>query len=142
MYGLEWQQPAIIAEGLAQAAVHENRVGGFLTKVEQAAASSSSSSSQQPSSSPNKTPLPEIFETIRQHGEKLATSARFGDSNKIYDGVFVRAPDEALELLRQVTVKEDELEEKLAEMAHTCAYVAAAAAFHPPHAPKFDFFLM
>lgn len=142
MYGLEWQQPAIIAEGLAQAAVHENRVGGFLTKVEQAAASSSSSSSQQPSSSPNKTPLPEIFETIRQHGEKLATSARFGDSNKIYDGVFVRAPDEALELLRQVTVKEDELEEKLAEMAHTCAYVAAAAAFHPPHAPKFDFFLI
>ncbi|KAK1237657.1 hypothetical protein MKX07_006785 [Trichoderma sp. CBMAI-0711] len=144
MYGLEWQQPAIIAEGLAQAAVHENRVGGFLTKVEQAAASSSSSStsSQQPSSSLNKTPLPEIFETIRQHGEKLATSARFGDSNKIYDGVFVRAPDEALELLRQVTVKEDELEEKLAEMAHTCAYVAAAAAFHPPHAPKFDFFLI
>lgn len=140
MYGLEWKQPAIIAEGLAQAAVHENRVGGFLTKVEQAASSPSSSSS---SLINNKTPLPEIFETvIRQHSEKLATSARFGDSNKIYDGVFVRAPDEALELLKHVTVGEGELEEKTAEMAHTCAYVAAAAAFHPPNAPKFDFFLM
>lgn len=142
MYGLEWQQPAIIAEGLAQAAVHENRVGGFLTKVEQAASSSSSQSSSSSSSSLKKTPLPEIFETIRQRSEKLATSARFTDGNKIYDGVFVRAPDEALELLKQVTVGEDELEEKTAEMAHTCAYVAAAAAFHPPHAPKFDFFLI
>ncbi|KAL6881583.1 hypothetical protein J3F83DRAFT_722814 [Trichoderma novae-zelandiae] len=133
MYGLEWQQPAIIAEGLAQAAVHENRVGGFLTKVEQAA-------SQSPP--PDRTPLPEIIESVRQHSEKLATSARYGDGNKIYDGVFVRAPDEALELLKQVRVGEDELEERLGEMAHTCAYVAAAAAFHPPNMPKFDFFLI
>ncbi|KAM0255218.1 hypothetical protein ACHAQJ_005982 [Trichoderma viride] len=106
MYGIEWQQPAIIAEGLAQAAVHENRAGGFLTKVEQAAASSQSLS---PS-------LPELFESVRQYSEKLATSARFEDSNKIYDGVFVRAPDEALKFLKQVKVKEDELDERLAEM--------------------------
>ncbi|KAL7949130.1 hypothetical protein V8C42DRAFT_313399 [Trichoderma barbatum] len=135
MYGIEWRQPAIIAEGLAQAAVHENRVGGFLTKVEQAASS-------QPQSAQQKTPLPELFESIGQHSEKLATSAHFGDSNKIYDGVFVRAPDEALEFLKQVRVQEDELEERLAEMFHSCAYVAATAAFHPPNVPKFDFFLI
>lgn len=133
MYGIEWRQPAIIAEGLAQAAVHENRVGGFLTKVEQAASS-------QPQSAHR--PLPELFESVRQYSEKLATSARFGDSNKIYDGVFVRAPDEALGFLKQVRVKEDELDERLAEMVHSCAYVAATAAFHPPNVPKFDFFLM
>ncbi|RFU72381.1 hypothetical protein TARUN_9877 [Trichoderma arundinaceum] len=134
MYGIEWQQPAIIAEGLAQAAVHENRVGGFLSKVEQAA-------SAQPISA-QRTPLPELFESVRQYSEKLATSARFGDGNKIYDGVFVRAPDEALEFLKQIRVKEDELDEKLAEMVHSCAYVATAAAFHPPNVPKFDFFLI
>ncbi|KAL7797506.1 hypothetical protein V8C37DRAFT_369699 [Trichoderma ceciliae] len=135
MYGIEWQQPAIIAEGLAQAAVHENRVGGFLTKVEQAAASSQPLSTNTP-------PLPQLFESLRQYSVKLATSAHFGDSNKIYDGVLVRAPDEALEFLKQVRVGEDELDEKLAEMAHSCAYVAAAAAFHPPNVPKFDFFLI
>ncbi|UKZ83563.1 hypothetical protein TrVFT333_011372 [Trichoderma virens FT-333] len=115
MYGIEWRQPAIIAEGLAQAAVHENRVGVFLTK---------------------------LFESVGQFSEKLATSARFGDSNKVYDGVFVRAPDEALEFLKQVRVREDELDERLAEMAHSCAYVATTAAFHPPNVPKLDFFLI
>ncbi|PNP55101.1 hypothetical protein THARTR1_04790 [Trichoderma harzianum] len=134
MYGIEWHQPAIVAQGLAQAAVHENRVGAFLTKVEQAASS-------QPQSV-QRTPLPELFESVRQYSEKLATSAQFGDSNKVYDGVFVRAPDEALEFLKQVRVGEDELDERLAEMVHSCAYVAATAAFHPPNVPKFDFFLI
>ncbi|KAL7913652.1 hypothetical protein GGI35DRAFT_438183 [Trichoderma velutinum] len=134
MYGIEWHQPAIVAEGLAQAAVHENRVGGFLTKVEQAASS-------QPQSA-QRTPLPELFESVKQYSKKLATSAQYEDSNKIYDGVFVRAPDEALEFLKQVRVGEDELDERLAEMVHSCAYVAATAAFHPPNTPKFDFFLI
>jgi len=131
MYGIEWQQPAIIAEGLAQAAVHENRVGGFLTKAEQAATASAHTTS-----------LPELFESVGQFSEKLATSARFDDKNKIYDGIFVRAPDEALEFVKQVKVHEDELDERLAEMVHSFAYVAAAAAFHQPNKPKFDFFLM
>lgn len=135
MYGIEWHQPAIVAEGLAQAAVHENRVGAFLTKVEQAASSQSQSALR-------RTPLPGLFESVTQYSEKLATSAQYGDSNKVYDGVFVRAPDEALEFLKQIRVQEDELEERLAEMVHSCAYVAATAAFHPPNVPKFDFFLM
>ncbi|UKZ70101.1 uncharacterized protein TrAtP1_011101 [Trichoderma atroviride] len=132
MYGIEWQQPAIIAEGLAQAAVHENRAGGFLAKAEQAAIASAHDTP----------PLPELFESVRQFSEKLATSARFDDKNKIYDGIFVRAPDEALEFVKQVRVHEDELDERLAEMVHSCAYVAAAAAFHLPNNPKFDFFLI
>lgn len=132
MYGIEWQQPAIIAEGLAQAAVHENRGGGFLAKAEQAAIASAHDTP----------PLPELFESVRQFSEKLATSARFDDKNKIYDGIFVRAPDEALEFVKQVKVHEDDLDERLAEMVHSCAYVTAAAAFHQPNNPKFDFFLM
>ncbi|KAM0457835.1 hypothetical protein ACHAPV_006380 [Trichoderma viride] len=132
MYGIEWQQPAIIAEGLAQAAVHENRAGGFLAKAEQAAIASAHDTP----------PLPELFESVRQFSEKLATSARFDDKNKIYDGIFVRAPDEALEFVKQVKVHEDDLDERLAEMVHSCAYVTAAAAFHQPNNPKFDFFLI
>ncbi|POR37682.1 Putative nucleosome assembly protein C36B7.08c, partial [Tolypocladium paradoxum] len=38
MYGVEWEQPAVVAEGLAQAAVHDGRLGEFLAKVDRAAA--------------------------------------------------------------------------------------------------------
>lgn len=134
MYGLEWQQPAIIAEGLAQTAIHENRLGDFLTRAETAA----NARSDQPQSHQ---PYAELFEAARNN-EKLARSADFGDSNKIYDGVMVRAPDETIELLSRVKVRPEELEERTAEMYHTAAWVATTAAWHPPHVPKYDFFLM
>ncbi|KAG7118497.1 Oxidoreductase ptaJ like protein [Verticillium longisporum] len=38
MYGIEWEQPAIVAEGLAQAAVHKNQLGPFLKETEEGAA--------------------------------------------------------------------------------------------------------
>ena len=131
MYGIEFEQPAIIAAGLANASVHQNSLGKFFTKAEEAANKRN----------PQTGVLAELFETVRQH-EKLAKSAHWKDPNRIYDGVMVRAPDEAVEFLSQVKIKEDELEERTAEMVHTAAYVALGAAFHPPHIPKVDFFLM
>lgn len=132
MYGIEWEQPAIVAEGLAQAAVHQDRLGSFLTKAEEAAARAEHA---------GETSLPELFEQIR-HVEKLATSVSWEDANKINDGVLVRTPDDAIDFLGQIKVKPEEIDERTAEMLHTAVYVAAAAAFHPPHIPKFDFFLM
>ena len=38
-FGVEFQQPAIVAEALAQAAVHDNWIGPFLHGAEEAAAS-------------------------------------------------------------------------------------------------------
>lgn len=131
MYGIEFEQPAIIAAGLANASVHQNRLGEFLTKAEDAANKRN----------PNTGTLAELFESVHKH-EKLAKSAHWEDPNRIYDGIMVRAPDEAVEFLGQVKVREDELEERTAEMIHTAAYVALGAAFHPPHIPKVDFFLM
>lgn len=131
MYGIEWEQPAIVAEGLAQAAVHENRLGDFLTKAEEAANKRN----------PETIAYADLFEEMRKN-EKLAGSARWTDPNRIYDGVMARAPDEAVEFLSQIKVKEDELEERTVEMFHAAAYMASAAVFHPPHIPKFDFFLM
>lgn len=134
MYGLEWKQPAIIAEGLAQTAVHDNRLGDFLRRAEQAA-------NTRTDHSQTHQPFASLFEAARDSG-KLANSASIDDSNKIYDGVMKRAPDEAVELLSKVKVKPEELEERTAEMFHTAAWVAATAAWHPPHVPKYDFFLM
>ncbi|KAF7559043.1 hypothetical protein G7046_g5112 [Stylonectria norvegica] len=131
MYGLEWEQPALIASGLAQAAVHENRLGAFLTQTDEAAQKRGSQMGS----------IVDLFDAARPD-QKLAGSAHWEDGNKIYDGVMVRAPEEAVEFLGQVRVRAEELEERTAEMVHTAAYVAAAATFHPPHIPKFDFFLM
>lgn len=133
MFGVEWEQPAIVAEALAQAAVHENRLGEFLTKTDELAKEKN----------PAYKPLVTFFEDLsKPENQKLATSADIKDPNKIYDGIMKRAPQEALEYVSQIQVKEDELEERTAEMFHNAAYVAAASAWHPPHVPKWDFFLM
>ncbi|KAI2609276.1 hypothetical protein GGR54DRAFT_618441 [Hypoxylon sp. NC1633] len=131
MYGVEWSQPAIIAMGLAQAAVHQDNMKKFLLTAEETSKSSP-------------TPMPSIvslLEEVKSNG-KLAKAAKLGDGNKIRDGVFARAWDEAIEITSRVKVKPEELDEKTAEMYHTAIYEGASAAFHPGKEPRFDFFLM
>lgn len=130
LYGLEWEQPAIIAQGLAQAAVHRDRLTPFLTKAEQQASTTSSSPS-----------LPDLLEKARNAG-KLSRSARWSGDDEALNGVLARAEDEALELVSQVRVEGEELEERTAEMIHAAAFVATAAAFRRPYIPRLDFFLM
>lgn len=135
MFGVEWRQPAIMAEALAQTAVHENKLGEFLTLAERRA----------DQKDPPYRPLVDLFEELGRGGEehrKLVNSAHWDDPNRIYDGVMKRAPDEALEFVSGIKVRPEDLDERTAEMMHTAAYVAAAAAWHPPQIPKFDFFLM
>ena len=134
MFGVEWQQPALIAEALAQTAVHENKLGDFFAQAEQRAQSHGEYGAL----------LVDLMDEVRtgeQH-RKLATSVRWEDPNRIYDGVMKRAPEEAIDFVSRLRVKPDDLAERTAEMVHTAAYVATAASWHPPHIPKFDFFLM
>jgi hypothetical protein len=143
MFGLEWAQPAIIAEGLAQAAVHKDNVVEFFDRAERRAAE------REASSTPRETaPLIQLIQEVgrsrRNKGdhEKLARSPLWGDASQVQDGVFARALDEAVEVASRIRVREEDLEERTAEMLHTAAHVAAATAWHPPHVPKFDFFIM
>ncbi|KAI1371546.1 hypothetical protein F4677DRAFT_435517 [Hypoxylon crocopeplum] len=131
MYGVEWKQPAIVAMGLAQAAVHQDNLRKFLLTAEEASKSSP-------------TPMPSIMGLLEEvkSNEKLAKAAKLEDGNKIRDGVFARAWDEAIEITSRVKVKPEELDEKTAEMYHTSIFEGASAAFHPGKQPKFDFFLM
>ncbi|KAH7318698.1 HypA protein [Stachybotrys elegans] len=131
MYGVEWEQPAIVAEGLAQAAVHANKLGDLLAQTDAAAPATAA-----PSRS-----IFELYDVVRNN-EKLARSARWEDPNRLYDGVMKRALEEAVAVASQVKVLPEELEERTVEMFHTAAWVAAAAALHPPYIPKFDFFLI
>ncbi len=132
MYGVEWNQPAIIAEALAQASIHKAHLADFLLTAEKQAASAPT------------TPMPRIlalWEAVRSD-EKLAGAVRATDNSKLRDGVLGRAKDAMLAVASRVCVAPDELDERTAEMFHACVFAGAAAAVHPPKHIKFDFFLM
>ncbi|KAF4953460.1 hypothetical protein FSARC_12383 [Fusarium sarcochroum] len=133
LYGMEWSQPMIIAAALAQTAVHRDDYHEFLT----AAAEKAESSDAPPKM---KTIIGLYDDAVKN--EKLKNSSDWDDSNRIFDGVFTRAKDEMISLAARVKVDESELEERTAEMVHNSAFVASTAAFHPPHAPRFEFILI
>ena len=95
-----------MAEALAQAALHDSYLLPFLLGAEEAAAKTRSQSS---------TKLPDLYEAIR-NDEKLGTSARWSDPNKLRDGVLQRAPDEMISYASRWTVDTTKLENKTAEM--------------------------
>ncbi|KAK8135303.1 hypothetical protein PG984_003243 [Apiospora sp. TS-2023a] len=132
MYGVEWDQPAIVAMALAQASVHNNDLGPFLRDAEAKAQESA------------RMPMPRIAELLEAAAgnEKLRVSPHLDDGNKIRDGVLARARDEAVECAGRVRVAPDELAERTAEMFNTAIYEASAAAVRPGKDPKYEFFLM
>ncbi|OGM44780.1 hypA-like protein [Aspergillus bombycis] len=129
-FGIEFNQPAIVAEALAQAATHEDWTGPmFLLPAEKAAGGIGK---------PGKKALLQILEEIRSD-EKLANSAHWDDGNRMKDGVLVRAPDEMIKHAAEFTISEDQMEEKLVEIVNTVAYFTATAQ-RPSKQVKFDFF--
>lgn len=132
MYGLEWEQPAIIAQGLAQAAVHRDRLTTFFNMAEKKA--------QETSLTSPPPRIPDLLERARNMG-KLSRSAKMNDDHPL-NGILVRAEEEALEVVSQIKVTPEDLEERTAEMIHASAFVASAAAFRKPYLPRMDFFLI
>jgi Questin oxidase-like len=130
-FGIEFNQPAIIAEALAQACCHQNWTGDFLLAAEKNSKSRTSTS--------DKT-MPELLDQIRSN-KKLSIAAEWTDGNKIRDGIMARASDEMLKYTSQWIVTPDNLEEKTAEMINSCIYYTAAAQ-NPPKQVKIDFYFM
>lgn len=135
MYGLEWRQPAIVAEALAQAAVHGDDIGVYLLGAE--AASKENGEEDMGG-------ILELLEGGVRGNEKLRTAARMGDTNKIMDGVLKRAKEEAIKLAGRVKVRKEELQERTAEMYDSAVFMASAAALvkRETKLPRYDFFLM
>jgi hypothetical protein len=127
--GIEFKQPAIIVEALAQAATHDAWIGDFLLPAEEKAKTATQSKS-----------LVQLIHEARQ-SEKLRSSPDWDDANKVRDGVLVRAPDEMLELASQWKVKPEELEQKTAEMIGASIYFTGTAQ-RPSKKIKFDFYYM
>ena len=113
-FGVEFQQPAIVAEALAQAAVHDNWIGPFLHGAEEAAASIDESKG-----------LVQLLDEIRAD-KKLSTAAEWNDGNKIRDGIMVRAPNDMIKYASQFKVKVHEIAAKTAEMTNAASkYIGA-----------------
>ncbi|KAI9822586.1 MAG: hypothetical protein M1827_000305 [Pycnora praestabilis] len=129
-FGIEFQQPAIIAEALAQAAVHDSWMGKFLLPAEKASTPGK----------PSTKSLVSLLDEIRQD-KKLSNAAHWDDGNKLRDGIFVRAPEEMIKYASQWTVSPNQLEEKTAEMTNAAVYYTGGAQ-HPPKQIKFDFYYM
>ena len=132
-FGIEFQQPAIVAEALAQAAVHSNWIGKLLIPAEEVAR-------KNPPHDGGKS-LTQLLREI--HADKeLATAAHSSDSNEIRDGIIARAPDAMLKYASQYAISpQDDLAKRTAEMINASVLFTGSAQ-HPPKEVKFDFYFI
>jgi hypothetical protein len=107
-FGIEFQQPAIMAEALAQAAVHDNWMKSLFLGCEKAAEANRGKDKSQKT-------IVQLLEEAK-NDEKLRDAAHWEDGNKIRDGILKRAPKEMITLASQYAIEENELEQKTAEM--------------------------
>ena len=134
--GIEFQQGSIIAEGLAQAASHDNsNIGTLFQNAEREAAIA------YPTAKPK--PMIQLIHEVRAN-DTIRNAPRWSDfGNKMRDGVIGRAGEEMQSIAAQFRIRKDEkeLERRTAEMISTCAYFAGAAQ-HKGRKRKIDFFYM
>ncbi|ETS76961.1 hypothetical protein PFICI_10835 [Pestalotiopsis fici W106-1] len=131
-FGIEFNLPSIIAEGLAQAATHDSAgIEGFFLEAERQAAQSKG---------PGKS-LVQLLDEVRTT-EKIKTAARLPDGPvRVRDGVIGRAGAEIAALASQFRVPADQLSRGAAESINISAYTAGAAQ-RAGKARKIDFFHM
>lgn len=134
-FGVEFVNPAIMVEALAQAATHDNWPKRFLEAVD---------AKVRPRVSSGKRPRP-LIDLIHEarNTDKVRNSAQEPDGNKLRDGVLKRAFDETVNLCSQWWVQptSEDLRLRTAEMINVCALFAGASQ-HPSRQKqvKFDFF--
>ncbi|KAK5122385.1 hypothetical protein LTR85_003969 [Meristemomyces frigidus] len=130
-FGIEFHQPAIIAEAMAQSAVHDNYMRKFLVPAEEAAKKKGGEESRT---------IVDLLDAIHADME-LRDAPKWSDGNKLRDGIIGRAGDRMIEYASQFDVKADELERKTAEMTNAAAYYTAGAQ-RADRKIRYDFYYM
>lgn len=136
MYGVEFKQPAIVAEALAQTCVHQPNYKEVLLQAEKNA--NEAYRAEKGTTMPR---IASLLVEIRNDG-KIKTALREGDPPNMVPLLFKRAPEEMMRIISKVKVQPEELEERTVEMFDSALFVASAASFHRSKTNKFDFFLM
>ncbi|KAJ5085305.1 hypothetical protein N7532_010076 [Penicillium argentinense] len=129
-FGIEFQQPAIVAQALAQAAVHQDYLADSFYKPAAASAKSHKTSKS----------LIEIIEEMRAN-QTIRDAAVHGDTDVFAPGILSRASEEVIESISQWTVPENQIHHKLIEMINTAIYWTATAQ-NPRKQLKLDFFFI
>ena len=107
-FGVEFQQPSIVAEALAQAVTHDPYLNPLLFEAERLANARRSSTSGKS--------LVAILDEI-QEDPKMRGACAFGqDARTVEDGILVRAAKEMTEYCGRYFVEAEELEMRVAEM--------------------------
>jgi SAM-dependent methyltransferase len=132
--GIEFEQPSIIAEALAQAIVHDSSgIPDCLRRTDQEAFQSSPQV-------PRKSML-ELFTEARSN-DAIREAPYFEDGPyKMRDGVLGRCKTAITSLAAQFHVESSEVYERAAEVINCSAYLAGAAQ-RVDKSPKIDFFFM
>lgn len=112
-FGLEFKQPTIVAQALAQAAVHEANLKEFLLNTEKRAGGVGHN---------GKKTLVELQHECRADS-RLRNSVHWSDSNKITDGIFKRAPEEMMKYASQFTVRPEDIDERVAELVNAAGKI-------------------
>ena len=132
--GIEFQQPSIIAEALAQAAAHDDSHIGTLFEACEATAAFAYPPKKAKS-------LIQLLHEV-ENNETIRNAPRWEDfGNKMRDGVVGRACMEMAYIASQFRVKPQDLERRTAEMISVCAYMTGAGQ-RPGRKRKIDFFYM
>ena len=135
--GIEFQEGAIIAEGLAQAASHDNSNIGTLFRNSECEAAIA-----YPTAKPKS--MIQLIHEVRAN-DTIRKAPQWSDfGNKMRDGIMGRAGEEMSTVAAQFQIRKDdvkELERRTAEMISTCAYFAGASQ-RQGRKKKIDFFYM
>jgi hypothetical protein len=134
-FGIEFEQPAIIAEGLAQAASHVwGNIGSYLIRCDEIAGQGDNGVT---------TPLQKLYGQIRAN-DKIRTSVQVQQGpNRIRDGLMPNAMEELASIAAKFRVGDDHSNwEPFLVESTSCAAYNAAAAQRKHKAVKIDFFSM
>ncbi|ROW08811.1 hypothetical protein VMCG_02917 [Cytospora schulzeri] len=134
MFGMEWGQPAIVAEALAQTCVHKDELKRELYAAEKSAGEEYGEKGE-------KKRMPSIVSLMKAAQEQPGL-AKVESENRYWEWIADGLPDEVLRIMSKVKVAPEELDERTVEMFNTVMFAAAGAAFHPPKLNKFNFFFI
>lgn len=131
--GIEFDQPCIVAEALAQAASHDSMgIETFLRRSEKEAGRSRGEE-------PGK-PLMQLLHGVRENATIRDAAHGFQDGpSRVRDGVLGVAGQDIVSLAAQFRVDSQGLERALAEVINCSAYITGSAQ-RPGKARKLDFF--
>jgi len=138
-FGVEFEQPAIIAEALAQAASHDRmNIEDLFFEAENLASKAKAQQIEKPK------PLIELLSEVRA-SETIRNGPRWSDlGGKMKNGVIGRAGDALAKIASQFVIRDndhEDLERRTAEMISVCAYLVGSV-LRKDRKRKLDFFVM